>query len=135
MASSPPAHLLVVEDDGDLLEVLKYVLEDAGHVVSTAQDGPSALAIVRSKSVDLVILDIAMANVSGIEVAKLLRSDPSTAHIRIAVHTGLDEASVRAEFADYDLFLGKSDDPAELLKGIVSVLGRPKSSETSSSPA
>lgn len=134
MAPPPPAHLLVVEDDGDLLEVLKYVLEDAGHAVSTANDGPSALAIARSKKVDLVLLDIAMADVSGIEVGKLLRSEPSTAHIRIAVHTGLDEASVRAEFADYDLFLRKSDDPAQLLQGIASVLGRPTSSKTSTSP-
>ena len=135
MASPRPAHLLIVEDDGDLLEVLKFVLEDAGHTVSTAEDGPSALAIARSKKVDLVLLDIGMADVSGTEVGRLLRSEPATAHIRIAVHTGLDEATVRAEFADYDLFLGKSDDPAELLRGIASVLGRPRSSETSATRA
>jgi DNA-binding response OmpR family regulator len=135
MASPPRANLLIVEDDGDLLEVLKYVLEDAGHAVSTAEDGPSAMAIVRSESIDLVLLDIAMANVSGIEVAKLLRSEPSTANIRICVHTGLDEASVRAGFADYDLFLRKSDDPAELLEGIAALLGTRKPSETSASPA
>ncbi len=135
MASPLPAHLLIVEDDGDLLEVLKYVLEDAGHAVSTAEDGPSALSIVRSKSVDLVLLDIARADVSGTDVAKLLRSEPATAHIPIAVYTGLDEATVRAEFAGYDLFLRKSDDPAELLQAIASVLGRPNSSESSVSPA
>lgn len=129
MAPLSPAHILIVEDDGDLLEVLKYVLEDAGHAVSTAEDGPTALAIVKSKEIDLVLLDIALVDVSGSEVAKLLRSKPSTAQIRIAVHTGLEEATVRADFTDYDLFLKKSDDPAELLQGIASVLGRPKSSE------
>jgi two-component system phosphate regulon response regulator PhoB len=134
MASPPRAHLLIVEDDGDLLEVLKYVVEDAGYVVSTAEDGPSALAIARSEPVDLVLLDIGMADVSGVEVAKLLRSEPSTAHMRIAVHTGLDEASVRAGFADYDLFLTKSDDPAELLQAIAALLGRTESSNTPANP-
>ena len=37
MATSPPAHILIVEDDGDLLEVLKFVLEDAGYAVSMAE--------------------------------------------------------------------------------------------------
>lgn len=129
MTSPPSAHVLIVEDDGELLEVLKYVLEDEGHSVSTAEDGPSALAIARSKSVDLVLLDIGMADLSGTEVAKALRSEPATAHLRIAVHTGFDEATVRAAFTDYDLFLRKSDDSAELLQGIASVLARPPSSE------
>ena len=51
MPASKPAHLLIVEDESDLLEVLKFVLEDAGYRISTAQDCAKALAIAASGKV------------------------------------------------------------------------------------
>ena len=65
MPASKPAHLLIVEDEGDLLEVLKFVLEDAGYRISTAQDGAAALAIAASGKVSLVLLDVGMPDVDG----------------------------------------------------------------------
>jgi len=124
MSTPAKAHILIVEDDDDLLEVLKYVLEEAGYKVSTAADGPAALAIAAADKVTLVLLDISMAGMSGIEVAKRLRAESDTADVLVAVHTGLGEAAVRAQFPDYDLFVKKSDDSEALLAGIEAVLGK-----------
>ena len=124
MPTPTQAHILVVEDDGDLLEVLKYVLEEAGYKVSTAADGAAALSIAAAEKVALVLLDISMTGMSGIEVARRLRARSETADILVAVHTGLGEAAVRAQLPDYDLFVKKSDDSEALLAGIAAVLSK-----------
>ena len=124
MPTPAQAHILVVEDDGDLLEVLKYVLEEAGYKVSTAADGAAALKIAAEEKVALILLDISMTGMSGIEVARRLRANSETADILIAVHTGLGEASVRAQLPHYDLFVKKSDDSEALLAGIAAVLSK-----------
>jgi len=124
MPTPAKPHILVVEDDGDLLEVLKYVLEEAGYKVSTAEDGEAALSIAAAEKVALILLDISLAGMSGIEVARRLRAGSDTAGILIAVHTGLGEASVRAQLADYDLFVKKSDDSEALLAGIAQALSK-----------
>ncbi len=125
MAASKVAHILVVEDDGDLREVLQYMLEDERYEVSTAGTGTAALTISREEAVDLVLLDISMADMNGIEVARSLRADPATADIRIVMHSGLDEAAVRAEFSGYDCFVQKSDDAEKILQAIAEALPRP----------
>ena len=91
MAQPPLANILIVEDDGDLLEVLKYVLEDAGYATYSASNGVQALELAESEHIDLVILDISMPGMSGVEVARELRADPQTSEIPIAIHTGLAE--------------------------------------------
>lgn len=112
------ANILLVEDDGELLEILTYVLEDEGHRVMAAADGDSALKMARTEAFDAVILDISMAGMDGCEVGRALRSDPVTAGVLIAVHTALSEEEVRKTFADYDLFLAKRDDADALCKAI-----------------
>src|SRR4029079_591762 len=88
MAASSTRHILIVEDDGDLLEVLKFVLEDEGYRVSTAKGGAEALSASSSEEFSLVLLDVSMPDMSGIEVARRLRADPRTANVRLALHTG-----------------------------------------------
>jgi CheY-like chemotaxis protein len=124
MPTPAKPHLLIVEDDSDLLEVMKYVLEEAGYKVSTAADGAAALAIAAEEKVALILLDISMTGMSGIEVARRLRARSETADILVAVHTGLGEASVRAQLPHYDLFVKKSDDSEALLAGIAAVLAK-----------
>ncbi|MEO8921815.1 MAG: response regulator, partial [Caldimonas sp.] len=55
-----PARILVMEDESDILEVLKLLLEYEGHHVVTARDGRAALAAAAAKSFDLVVMDISM---------------------------------------------------------------------------
>ena len=133
--TAPVAHILIVEDDGDLLEVLKYVLEDEGYRVSTAAGGAEALAIAAAGDVGLVLLDISMPEIGGVEVARRLRADPRTAGIRLAIHTGLDVAAIREQFTDYDSFIAKSEDSEALVAAIKAAMGRPeRTSPAASAP-
>jgi DNA-binding response OmpR family regulator len=125
--ASKPARILVIEDEGDILEVLKLLLEYEGHRVSTAKDGRTALAAAAAHSFDLVVMDISMPDMSGIEVARALRADAKTADVRIAFHTGLDEHWVRERFADYDLYLTKANDAEVLVEEIAGLLARTRS--------
>ena len=125
MSAPSIEHILIVGEDGDLLEVLKYVLEDAGYRVSIAEGGAAALSIAAEEKVSLILLDISMADISGIEIAKRLRADSRTAHIRIAIHTELEEAAMRAQFSDYD-FIAKSEDCEALVAAIKTAIEQPK---------
>jgi CheY-like chemotaxis protein len=122
MDKPPLASILIVEDDGDLLEVLKYVLEEAGYVTHSASSGAQALQLAGSEAIDLVVLDISMTGMSGFEVADELRTRPDTAEILIAVHTGLAEEAVRARLPAVDLFMPKTDDAEALVRMISSLL-------------
>lgn len=124
MAKTPLASILVVEDDGELAEVLQLVLEDAGYKVAGVMNGEDALKQMASAPVDLVVLDVNMEGMSGIDVARQLRSRKEASDVLIALHTGLDEASVREQFADYDLFMPKVDDADALVKMIAALLAK-----------
>jgi CheY-like chemotaxis protein len=118
MTKAPAAHILIVEDDGALLEVLRYVFEDEGYQVSTADNGADALQMIAVTRIDLVVLDCSMSKMSGFEVARTLRADERTSQVPIALHTGLSEDAVRARFTDYDLYMAKADDAEALTDSI-----------------
>ena len=120
--AEPSARILVVEDDGELLEVLQYVFEDAGYQVAAASNGEEALRLAGSEQIDLVVLDIGMEGMSGLDVARRLRAEDDTRHLPIALHTGVSESAVRNDFQDYDLFLAKGDDAQRLLDVIKAFL-------------
>ena len=131
MATKPsgkPARILVLDDEGDILEVLKLLLEYEGHHVVAAKDGRAALVAVAGKPFDLVVMDISMPDMSGIDIARSLRGNPKTADIRIAFHTGLDEHWVRDRFADYDLYLTKANDAQILVDEIARLLAESRPS-------
>ena len=132
-----PGRILVIEDDWDILEVMKLMLEDEGHQVVTAKHGRAGLETIHGagKPFDVVVMDISMPEMSGIEVAQALRADPKTADMRIAIHTALDERSVRERFVDYDLFLTKAHDADVLPAKISALLAREKRSPGGAVPA
>ena len=133
-----PKHgrILIIEDDWDILEVLKLMLEYEGHQVATAKDGKVALAtIAAAKPFDVVVMDVSMPEVSGIEVARSLRANPKTADVDIVFHTGLDEHWVNERFADYDLFLTKAKDVDVLVEGIARLVAEPKAQRRNRSAA
>ncbi len=67
--------VLVVDDDRSLLEVLKYNLEKEGYQTVTATDGAQALDVARSEKPDLIILDVMLPTLSGLEVCRILRKE------------------------------------------------------------
>ena len=77
--------VLIVDDEPDILEMLRDVLEEAGFVVLTAHDGKAALALLAHTPVALVLTDLMMPQVTGLQLAQQLRSDPRTATIPVLV--------------------------------------------------
>jgi two-component system, OmpR family, phosphate regulon response regulator PhoB len=118
MAASSTRHILIVEDDADLLEVLKFVLEDEGYRVSTAEGGAEALAAAASQEFSLILLDVSMPDMSGIEVANRLRADARTANVRLALHTGRSVEEIREHFTDFDAFIEKTENAVDLVAAI-----------------
>lgn len=90
--------ILVVDDQADLTDLIKFNLERKGHRVLTAADGESALQTARSRLPDLIILDLMLPKKNGREVAIALRSEPSTRGIPIIMLTALS--------AENDVVLG-----------------------------
>jgi DNA-binding response OmpR family regulator len=82
--------LLVVDDERDLLELLSMNLGREGYQVLTAETGAGALDIIGKERPDLILLDIMLADISGIKLTKTLKRDPATASIPIILLTAKD---------------------------------------------
>lgn len=88
-----PASLLVVEDDADSREMLLMVLEEQGFKVTGAEDGRAALELIESTRPDLIITDIQMPNLDGVEMIKALRERPEIKGVPILIFSACpDEA-------------------------------------------
>jgi len=81
--------ILVVEDDPDQLEVIRFTLKNAGFAVGTATNGIDALKKAKTVSPDLIMLDVMMPELDGFAVCETLRGNPATAFIPILMLTGL----------------------------------------------
>jgi two-component system phosphate regulon response regulator PhoB len=81
------AFILVVEDETDLQQVLAYNLRQAGHEVETAATGEAALALVRQRTPELMVLDLMLPGMTGIEVCRVIKSDPGTRHVAVLILT------------------------------------------------
>ena len=79
--------ILVVDDEAVLAETIAYNLEQAGYQVTTASDGASALEAARSETPDLVILDIMLPEMDGLEVCRQLRRESNTSTTPIMMLT------------------------------------------------
>jgi CheY-like chemotaxis protein len=83
-------HVLVIEDDDDVLDLLEGHLTRLGYRVSRASDGETGVAVAHLKPPDVVVLDMKLPGIDGREVARRLRGDPRTAGCRIVVTSVLD---------------------------------------------
>ncbi len=85
------SHILVVEDEEDIAELVRYNLTAEGYRVRCAGSGEDAIRLIRSEPFDLVVLDIMLPGMSGIKVAETLRSDPKFLNIPIILLTAKSE--------------------------------------------
>lgn len=76
--------VLVVDDDDEIVAFLNEAIQEAGYRVLTSVDG-KAIPIARDEQPDVILLDIHMPGMDGVEVSRRLRDDPATAHIPIVV--------------------------------------------------
>ena len=91
-------HLLLVEDDERLGRVIRRLLEEERHVVDVATDGQSGLDLAESEGIEIVILDVGLPDISGIEVAKRLRARGS--EVAILMLTARDTVNDRVAGLD-----------------------------------
>jgi signal transduction histidine kinase/DNA-binding response OmpR family regulator len=91
--------VLVVDDDRDAAEMLAQALEGAGHEVRQEHDGMSALVAAAQFQPDVVLLDLGLPGMDGIEVARRLRGYPQLAQVRIVALTGFGQGSDRKRSA------------------------------------
>lgn len=112
--------ILIVEDEESLLHLYRMELEEEGYQVATASDGTEALRIMQEKPADLVIMDLALPNGSGLDViTRMLEMNPD---LRVIINTAY--AHYKDDFHSWsaDAYLVKTSDLGELKKTIRDIL-------------
>jgi len=84
-------HVLAVEDDRDILKLIAYSLECEGYEVTGATTGEDGVEAARSEKPDLILLDLMLPGIDGLEVCRRLKADPNTAHIPVIMVTAKGE--------------------------------------------
>lgn len=131
----PKAHvktkILVVDDESDALDLIEFNLRAAGFDVITAADGEAALKKAATAQPDLLVLDLMLPEVDGLEVCKLLRRDPATAALPIIMLTAKADAVDRILGLELgaDDYLTKPFSPRELVLRVKNLLSRRRESE------
>ena len=120
--------ILCVDDEPDILEILKYNLSNEGYQISTAKDGKIAVKKAKENHPNLIIMDIMMPNMDGIEACEILRSDESFNDTLIMFLTarGEDYSYVAAYEAGADDYVTKPVKPKILLSKVKGLLRRSK---------
>lgn len=80
-------HVLLVEDNEDNQDMMKFLLERAGYVVSTANTGREALVVARREKPDVILMDLSMPEMDGWTAAQAMKKDPELAHIPLIAVT------------------------------------------------
>ena len=118
--------ILCVDDEPDILEILKYNLSNEGYNVSTAADGKSAIEMAYNISPNLIIMDVMMPNMDGIEACEKLRSDDkfNDTIIMFLTARGEDYSHVAAYDAGADDYVTKPVKPKVLVSKVKGLLRR-----------
>ena len=120
--------ILVADDDEDISLVVEANLRAAGYEVLVARDGTEAIMLADAEHPDLIVLDIAMPRIDGIDVARWIRKNPRTADVSIIMLTAATRSSdkVLGLSAGADDYITKPFDPIELLARVGVTLRRAK---------
>ncbi|MBI5074265.1 MAG: response regulator [Nitrospirae bacterium] len=118
--------ILAVDDEQDILELLFYNLSREGFAVTTATDGEEALKMIRAKGFDLVLLDLMLPGMSGLEICRVLRNAPETKNLPIIMLTAKTEEVDRIIGLEMgaDDYITKPFSPRELIARVKAVLRR-----------
>jgi two-component system phosphate regulon response regulator PhoB len=127
--------ILVVDDEPDALEVLGFKLKEAGYTPVFAKDGARALTLARDEHPALIVLDLMLPEVDGLEVCKILRRDTTTAGIPIVMLTAKAAEMDRVVGLEIgaDDYVTKPFSPRELVLRIKKLLARSSTEPDSSS--
>jgi len=124
--------ILVVDDEEDLLELVRYNLSKEGYQVICVASGEEAIKAARSQQPALIVLDLLLPNVDGLEVCRLLKNDSKTKHIPVVMLTAKSEEAdmVAGLELGADDYVTKPFSPRVLLARIRAVLRRGASNDS-----
>jgi CheY-like chemotaxis protein/MinD-like ATPase involved in chromosome partitioning or flagellar assembly len=127
--------ILIVDDEPTMLRMLGMTLEAAGYTVVVAQQADTARAKIGEEKPDLLVLDIMMPGISGVELLKELRADPETKALPVILLSALStvEDKISGLKAGADEYLTKPIDPREFIARVASLLARTQRLRESSS--
>ncbi len=110
-------HILVIDDEPDIVELVSYNLKKEGFAVDSAYDGETALKKIRSNKYDLIVLDLMLPGLSGIELCKIVRKDPVHSSLPIIMLTAKGEEVDRIVGLEMgaDDYISKPFSPRELV--------------------
>jgi len=128
-----PKSILVAEDDADVLDFVRTVLQHEGCTVLTAEDGDEAILMAVREQPDAIILDVMMPGTNGFDALKALRTDSRTEHIPVIMLTAVNDfelgighdresAGRRLGVQPPEAFLEKPVRPMELLAALTAAL-------------
>ena len=128
-----PPRILVVDDEPNILATLAPLLRTRGYEVSTAMNGRTALEVIERENPDLIVLDLGLPDIDGVEVCRLVRESRATPILVLSAR-GAESDKVRALDAGADDYVTKPFGPDELLARVRVALRRtePASSPTGS---
>lgn len=121
-----PSRILLIEDDKDIVELVRYNLEKESFQVLSSGDGPGGLALIRKSPPDLLILDLMLPKVSGLEICKEIRRDERLNRLPILMLTARGEEADRVVGLELgaDDYVTKPFSPRELVARIKALLRR-----------
>ncbi len=133
LAGMVAERILIVEDEPDIAEVLSFNLERAGFAVELERRGDSALENLRRRPPDLLVLDLMLPGLDGLEIAKLLKRDPATVGVPIIMLTAKGEELDRIVGLELgaDDYIAKPFSPREVVLRAKAVLRRRKGGDAS----
>lgn len=120
------SHVLLIEDEANIAEAIRFILTRDGWTVSTLQDGAGAVQAVHEHKPDLVILDLMLPGRSGLEILESLRADPATETLPVLMLTAKGGGRDReaAERAGASRFMTKPFSNADILANVRALAGR-----------
>ena len=127
------AKILIVDDDKNILEVLKYNLLQEGFTVVTAEDGIQALELARREKPDLILLDIMLPGMDGLEVCRILRKEMPVPILMLTAKTDEIDKVVGLELGADD-YITKPFSIRELMARIRATIRRSHWNEQQASP-
>lgn len=121
-----PGTIAIVEDESNIVELIKYNLDREGYRTISANNGRKGLELIKQELPDLVILDLMLPELDGLSVCKQLRSDPQTKSIPIIILTAKSEEADRVLGLEMgaDDYVTKPFSPRELVARVRAVLRR-----------
>lgn len=120
----PPATILVVDDEDDVINLVSFNLRAAGFQVLVARDGVAALELARHERPDLIILDLMLPEMDGISVCEVLRQQPTSAQTPVIMLTAwaTDRARLVGLQAGANDYVTKPFSPRELVRRVQGLL-------------